>query len=597
MSVAEVDVAGSLLAQPHHDGSEAHVVQRPDDLGDEAVVLLRVPRAAGVEAVGLRYVRDGEPRRVRAEVDRESERETWWRASFPAANPATRYRWFVKGDGGEAWVNGLGVVRHDVPDADDFVMSVDPGGPPWHLESVVYQVFPDRFATSGLDVEPPAWAIPRAWDDLPTGRGPETPYEWFGGDLRGVEEHLDHIERLGASVLYMTPIFPAGSTHRYDATTFDHVDPLLGGDEAFASLVAAAHARGIRVVGDLTTNHTGDMHQWFAAARAGGAEREFYFFDDDGGYESWLGISTLPKLDWRSAELRERMSATVRHWLDAGLDGWRIDVANMTGRFGAVDTNHDAARAVRQAVGDALLLAEHNYDFRPDAASWHDTMNYPGFTRPVWGWLRGDRELYGELAFAVAARDAGEMVASMRAFRAGMPWSSVIHSWVLLDSHDAPRFRTVTGARDRQLVGVGLQMTTPGVPMIFAGDEIGLEGEWGEDARRTMPWSRPETWDATLFDEYRRLIALRRSSPALARGGIRYAHVDADAVAYLRETTEERLLCVASRSERAPLRLPLESLDATELEPLTGGEATFENGTAGLAADGPSFHVWRLTDG
>ena len=110
--------------------------------------------------------------------------------------------------------------------------------------------------------------MPRDWDELPTGRGPETPYEWFGGDLRGVEAHLDHIEALGANVIYLTPVFPAGSTHRYDSTTFDRVDPLLGGDEALASLTRAAHARGMRVISDLTTNHTGDKHEWFVARRA-----------------------------------------------------------------------------------------------------------------------------------------------------------------------------------------------------------------------------------------------------------------------------------------------------------------------------------------
>ena len=94
-------------------------------------------------------------------------------------------------------------------------------------------------------------------------------------------------------------------------------------------------------------------------------------------------------------------------------------------------------------------------------------------------------------------------------------------------------------------------MTTPGVPMVFAGDELGLEGAWGEDARRTMPWDRPEAWDRVLLEDYRRLVALRRSSDALARGGIRYAHVSDDAIAYLRETPRERLLCLATPGRRA----------------------------------------------
>jgi alpha-glucosidase len=185
----------------------------------------------------------------------------------------------------------------------------------------------------------------------------------------------------------------------------------------------------------------------------------------------------------------------------------------------------------------------------------------------------------------------GATVATMRAFRAGVPWEFVLHSWTILDSHDTPRFLTLSGSRERQLVGVGLQMTTPGVPMVFAGDELGLQGEWGEDGRRTMPWDRLDESDP-LLGEYRRLISLRRSSDALARGGIRYAFVDDDVIAFLRESQDERLLCLASRAPHEPVRLPL-----TPLETLYGGEPEVDGGEAVFPADGPSFHVWRLTNG
>ncbi|MDX6508521.1 MAG: alpha-glucosidase [Gaiellaceae bacterium] len=587
MSAVETDRA-TLLGEPHHDGSELYV----ERAADAATVRLR---ASGIEPAGVRYVVDGEPR----VADAVSEGAGWWRATIPTEGPRTSYRWLLTGgELGYGWLNGTGVVDHDIPDDDDFVLTRDPGGPDWHLDSVVYQIFPDRFASSGPDVAPPEWAIPRAWDDPPTGRGPETPFEWFGGDLRGIEQRLDYIESLGANVVYLTPIFPAGSTHRYDSTTFDSVDPLLGGDEAFESLARAAHARGMRVVGDLTLNHTGDGHEWFAAARKGGEERGFYLFGDDGDYVSWLGVSSLPKLDWRSAELRERMDGVIRQWLDAGLDGWRIDVANMTGRYRETDVNHEVAQAARAAVGDALLLAEHNHDSRADlqGGGWHGTMNYPGFTLPVWCWLRADGVEHPFLGLPVPIpRFAGrQAIATMRAFRAGLPWPQILHSWLLLDSHDTARFRTVAGSRDRQLVGVGLQMTMPGVPMIFAGDELGLEGDWGEDARRTMPWDRPDSWDKELLEEYRRLISLRRSHGALARGGIRYAYVGEDAIAYLRETRDERLLCLAARADHAPIRLSLDSLEADELETLYGVDATVLDGDVILPADGPAFSVWKL---
>ncbi|MGI8885312.1 MAG: glycoside hydrolase family 13 protein [Gaiellaceae bacterium] len=609
----------ALLAMPHHDGSELYAPEWPEELGNETTVLLRMPRGRAVDSVAVRYVRDGEPGVAPARIDRETEADVWWRASFPVWNPVTPYRWLLSGgDFGYAWLNGVGLQRFDGPDADDFIATPEPGGPAWHLESVVYQVFPDRFASAGLTVTPPDWAVPRGWDAPPTGRGPETPFEWFGGDLVGLEQRLGHIAALGASVLYLTPIFPAGSTHRYDASTFERVDPLLGGDDALESLVRAAHGRGMRVLGDLTTNHVGTGHEWFAAARngAGVPEREFFFFDDrlEAGYESWWGVPSLPKLDYRSPELRRRVyggaTSVVERWLRPpfSLDGWRIDVANMTGRLNGVDVSGEVARGVRAAGvaarGDALVVAEHSHDARGDlrAGGWHGTMNYPGFTRPVWAWLRGD-ELSGEpasgflgLPVGVPRLPGGSVVETMKRFRAGVPWQSVLHSWTLLDSHDTARFRTIAGSRERQILGIGLQMTTPGVPMVFAGDEIGLEGEWGEDARRTMPWSRPETWDSELYEAYQRLISVRRGSRALAVGGIRYAHVSADAIAYLREVSAETVLCLACRAGSEPLRLPLAALGGHELETLFGADAEIDGDDAVLPAEGPAFHIWRVRE-
>ena len=568
--------AHGLLDAPHHDGSELYVLERPMAPGDTATLRLRAPSAAADE-VALRYLQDGDPHVVRAVVDEERDGETWWRASFRPTNPSTRYRWLLAGgDLGYAAVDGLGPVPHEVTGADDFVLS--PGDwPTWHAESVVYEIYPDRYARSGEPRQPPEWAIPRRWNDTPSG-GRTSGREWFGGDLPGIEHHLDHVESLGANAIYLTPFFPATSTHRYDATSFDAVDPLLGGDDALASLVRACRRRGIRLIGDLTTNHVGYRHDWFLAAQADArsAERAFFYFDESlpFGYEAWYGVPSLPKLDWRSDELHTRMRSVIRRWLDAGLDGWRIDVANMTGRLGAIDLNHEVARFAREAAEGSLLVAEHMHDYRPDldGTGWHGVMNYSGFQRPIWWWLRSpdwDANIFA--ANTPAPRySAVELVEVMRRFRAGVPWDCVLHSWTLLDSHDSPRFRTVCGARDRQLLGVGLQFTTPGVPKIFMGDEFGLEGRWGEDARRPMPWGNPPD---DLVSDYRALAGVRRSSSALARGGIRYVHVSDDALAYVRETRDEAILCAASRTGEQ-LSLPFQSLTPLYESPL--------------------FNIWRI---
>jgi alpha-glucosidase len=605
-----------LLGLPHHDGSETYAPDHPTDLGDDATVLLRVPHGVAVDAVVLRYLRDNEPKSVTATVDRTTDTDVWWRASFPVWNPATPYRWLLSGgDFGYTWLNGVGLQPFDIPDADDFVATPDPGGPAWHLESVVYEVFPDRFASSGLGVEPPEWGIPRSWDERPNGRSRETSVEWFGGDLPGVVQRLDHIASLGANVVYLTPVFPGRSIHRYDASTFDEVDPLLGGDAALAALTDAAHARGMRVLGDLTTNHVGSSHEWFLAAREGREpEREFFYFDDSlpYGYECWSGVPTLPKLDYRSSELRRRVYAdgasVVRHWLEPpfALDGWRIDVAHLTARHRDVDQLVEVSHGVRAAAvasrADALIVAEHGHDARADlrAGGWHGTMSYAGFTRPVWSWLRADTlppvpsRQFVELPVGVPQLPGRAVVEGAARFRAGVPWPAVLHSWVILDSHDTARFRTIVGSRERQLVGLGLQMTSPGVPMVFAGAELGLEGDWGEDARRTMPWDRPDTWDHELLDAYRGLVALRRGSRALARGGIRYAHVSDEAIAYLREAVGETVLCLAVRGGDEQVRLPLAALGGSELETLWGRDAEIAGPDAVLPAGGPAFHAWRV---
>jgi alpha-glucosidase len=595
MTLPALGVQG-LLDAPHHDGSDQYVLQRPDKLGAEAVVRLRLPRATSADRVVLRYERDGEARGVMATVDQETETDVWWRAEFPVTNPMTHYRWLLSGGtAGYTWVNGVGRTSNDVGDADDFVLVAGFRGPEWHLDSVVYEIFPDRFASSGLNVPAPEWAVPRRWDELPTGRGRPTPFELFGGDLRGIEQHLDHIESLGANVVYLTPFFPATSTHRYDATTFDHVDPLLGGDEALRSLAAALHARGMKLLGDVTLNHTGYRHEWFERARAdaGAPQRGFYYFDDSipGGYESWLGHLTLPKLNWQSRALHDRFALVLKRYLELGLDGWRVDVANMIGRYRALDLNRDVAAWTRDQVGDALLIAEHGFDFRSDLSGpgWNGAMNYAGFLRPLWTWLLRDdpdpeqQRWFWGLEAPTPSLDGHATVTALRGFRTGLPWDAVLHSWNLLDSHDVARFRTIAGTAERHLVGVGMQMTLPGVPMIFAGDELGLEGAWGEDARRTMPWDKP--WDEAFLHELRTLVRLRRTLPALARGGLRFVHVAPDAIAFLRETSSEDLLVLAARAPHDAISTPFSSLETLYGEDAVAGV---------LPAEGPAFHIWRV---
>jgi alpha-glucosidase len=560
-----------------------------------AELRVRVPDGAA-DTVLIRYGRDGEARLAEAAAVEQRDGETWWQVEIPLRNPVVWYRWLLAGGSvGYGWLNGRGVHAHEVPPFDDFAITAEPVGPAWHPRSIVYEIFIDRFASSGAVRDLPLWSIPRDWS-LPPDRQSNHPHrELYGGDLRGVEDHLDHVVALGANAIWLTPFFAAESNHRFAASSFDHVDPLLGGDEALDSLIQAAHRRGIRLIADLSLDHCGTRHDWFLRATADPAsvERAFFYFDrsETNGYASWLGYKEMPRLDWRSDELRRRMGEMLRRWVATGLDGWRIDAASTIGRYRDLDLNREIAHWARGHLGETLSVAEYWHDFRPDldGCGWHGVTNYAGFMRPVWWWLRDEAhtaDLFDVFSGAPAPSYGGQDVASVfESFHAGVPWEASLQSWLLLDSHDTPRFGRVCGSRARTIVGIGLQMTMPGVPVIFAGDELGLDGQSGYDARRAMPWDTPDSWDPALLGCYRELVALRRSSDVFARGGLRFVHVQDDAVVYLRETQSERVLCLAARAPHRPVSVPF-----AQLERLYGDEA--EGGV--LPAGGPAFHVWRV---
>ncbi|PRB08807.1 glycoside hydrolase family 13 protein [Microbacterium sp. MYb64] len=616
---------------PHHDGSPLHVSDDAPALGDVVRVRLRVPTAYGpLAAVRTRSNPDHEPEWTDAERIGAADGWDWWEAPVTVRNPRHGYRFLLQhGDGRIEWLNQTGIHGLETLDAEDFALVAEPAPPAWLHESVMYQVFPDRFARSAqADEHPtPDWAIPADWDTPVDPVMPGRAHQFYGGDLPGIIEHLDHLVGLGVNLLYLTPVFPAASNHRYDASSFLRVDPLLGGDEAYARLIEEAHARGIRVIGDLTSNHSGDRHEWFRAAfgNPGAPEEAFYYFTDDDNteYECWLGARSLPKFDWSSEELRERFitgeDSAVARWLKPpyGADGWRVDVANMTGRLGAIDLNADVRRLLRDTVRginqDAILLGESTNDATSDLQGdgWDGAMTYPSFTRPVWAWLsepngepyltaegeeRTESWFFGMQTGGIPRYTARDVVDSMTRFTAGIPWRVRLGNMQPLDTHDTARFAT-NAAPGTVPVAVGLSMTLPGVPVVFAGDEFGLTGVDGEASRTPIPWGteeQPETAERIAL--YRDLVGLRRAHPALGTGGLRWLHVDDECLVFVRESESESVLVLAARGD-VDIELPPGALTGTGAAEALIGDATFavsEGGAVALAADGPVFAAWAL---
>ncbi|HYN35035.1 MAG TPA: glycoside hydrolase family 13 protein [Ilumatobacteraceae bacterium] len=564
-----------LADEPHHDGSL--LAPGPRTIGSTVRARVRVPLVCGTERLRLRTTPDAEPDVVDAEIESESDGAAWWAVDVELTMAVTNYRFLLEGGRlGRCWLNGAGVFHRDVTDAADFRISTATAPPGWLHDTVGYQIFIDRFARSGTDTPTPDWAITQGWHDAVDDTPGVRSRQWFGGDLLGIEQHLEHLERLGVTLIYLTPFFPAGSMHRYDASTFERVDPALGGDDALASLIVAAHARGIRVIGDITLNHTGVHHDWFTGALAGPdvPERNYYFFDEAEpyGYVAWHGVASLPKLDHRSDHLRRRFhdgaaSVAARYLSEPfGLDGWRVDCANTTARHGTIDDNHAVAHALRATMGaiddERWLLAEHCYDASSDldGTGWHGVMAYQWFTRPLWGWLKGPEPRSLMAAVELIDLDGVAMVESMRHLAANVSWDARQASMTMLDSHDTARFRTVVdGDPDRHLVGLVALFTMPGVPTLFAGSEVGVGGDSMDTGRVPFPWDSLDDSEEFL-GHVRALIALRRTTVALQQGTLRWIDAGTDSVTYVRETDDEVILVHLVRAPTDDIHVTFDEL-------------------------------------
>jgi alpha-glucosidase len=596
---------------PHHDGSDLYVSNSAPTIGETITLRVRVPHAYTFAKALIRLYNDGEPRTFELKKKKSNSVESWWEVAVAVENKNISYRFAFIDRGKYNWLNAAGVFDYDVHSNNDFQFVAIPAYPEWIKSSVFYQIFPDRFAKSGDSHVVPDWAHPREWNELPRGRSKYTSSELYGGDLKGVEQHLDHISELGVNGIYFTPFFPAKSNHRYDASSFDEVDPVLGGNKAMFKLVAAAKKRKIRLLGDLTSNHCGAGHPWLAKAlnNKKSKERGYFYWDKSvkHGYVGWWGLASLPKLNFKSAELRKAMysgkNSIVKKWLSPkyGMSGWRIDVGNMTGRLGADDLHDQVMHGIRRAMDevqpDAWLVAE-NGDFVAsdlNGFGWHGAMNYQGFMRPLWNWINNNSAIGGGfqgLPFAMPKISGKSLVASMIQFSASIPWRSLVASMVLLDSHDTARMRTVVmGDKDAHLSAFSAMLTYPGVPSIFAGDEIGLEGAWGEDSRRTINWEDRSEWDHNFHAEVKKLIALRRNQDALINGGLRWVAVEDEFIAYLRESKKQSILVVITRSA-VKVEIDLKPLGFVISKNLYGQASS--GSTVSFSSKGATQGIWEV---
>ena len=489
--------------------------------------------------------------------------------------------------------------------ADDFVpLQPQPGfqitfydptfdTPAWLEGSVMYQIFPERFARGKGGIRAEGLEYHRAmgrpvnlhenWNEPVDWEGGEEydPVDFFGGTLDGIREKLPYLSSLGVEILYLNPIFEARSNHRYDTADYEQIDPILGSNDDFEKLVDEAGALGIRVVLDAVLSHTGADSKYFNALESydepGAVQgwhspyRDWYDFEHPNGptalYRCWWGDPTLPEVDERNpswqryilGELPPRPGAEpgiLGSWMKSGVSGYRLDVAD--------ELPDDVLERIRQSVkgtdGQAAIIGEVWEDAtnKSSYGSWRtyalgralDTvMNYPLRT--------------ALLGFAAGIVDAQQLVTFLKVQKSNYPEPMYRCLMNLMSSHDVERQRSylalggplkqlprsrqlrmsknITADQDRhgaelQCMLAGILYALPGMPCLYYGDERGLHGGGDPFCRATFPWDdaprADRGHDLTAF--YQQLGQLRRGNEALRRGDMACCAFDLDSLCIIR---------------------------------------------------------------
>ncbi len=459
--------------------------------------------------------------------------------------------------------------------------------PAWVAEAVIYQIFPDRFRRSGR-VEEQRLLTLKPWGSDPTEQG------FQGGDLYGVIDALDYLQAMGVSCLYLTPIFSSAANHRYHAYDYLQVDPLLGGNAALDALISAVHGRGMRLVLDGVFNHCGRGFWAFHHVVENGAASPYkdWFhisqwplnpYPKEGescGYDCWWSIPDLPKLNHANPAVRDYLLTVARHWLERGIDGWRLDVPDEVPQNFWIDFR----RVVRAVKSDAWIVGE----IWGDARSWLQGDQFDGVMnyRIGWstlGWTAGDdlRQGYQNPDYPLQPRSTEELL-SIWSATTGWYRPEINRAQMnLLDSHDVPRaLHSLNGDLNALKLALLLLFLQPGAPCLYYGTETGLAGGPSSErssgpepaCREAFPWD--QAWNADLSTYINQLSELRRCHPLLQQGSLSWRSVGSDGLVAQADGLEIWI----NRSRIEALALP-DSLASADMH-----WSTSENTPAGAIA-------------
>ena len=461
--------------------------------------------------------------------------------------------------------------------------------PDWFKNAVVYQIFPDRFFNGNEDgsfLGDREDIIKRNWGEMPFYKaeqfgGEYRANDFFGGNLKGIIKKLPYLEELGITAIYLNPIFKAYSNHKYDTGNYEEIDPMFGDEETFKELCSEAKKRGIRIILDGVFNHTGSNSKYFnkngeydSIGAYQSQESPYYdwfrFMEWPNKYESWWGMETLPQVEEDSKAYREYIlsgkDAIIKKWLRNGASGWRLDVVDELPddfveelRKNAKEEKEDAViiGEVWEDASNKIAYGERRKYFLGDGID--SVMNYPMRTA-----------LTDAVLERISVEELDNRLMSLKENYPAPAYYSLLN---MLSSHDVERIMTLMSgapsrhetdrdfqahftldeyalscARDRALLVMTMQMTLPGVPCIFYGDEVGLQGYGDPFCRSTFPWDKMDETDpgSVMRNAYKKMIDLRKSSKAFTEGEFESVYKAGHVYAYMRTCCDEKFTVIVN---------------------------------------------------
>lgn len=432
--------------------------------------------------------------------------------------------------------------------------------PDWVKNAIFYQIFPDRFARSPRTPHPPGLKF-KPWGTPPAEQG------YQGGDLRGIVDTLDYLTDLGINALYLNPVFMSASNHRYHTFDYYKVDPLLGGDDALRELLDAAHARDMRVMLDGVFNHASRgfwpfhhilenggnspyidwfiIHGWPLAPYAPDAATPI-------NYEAWARMPWTPKLNTANPDVQAYIYDVARYWLDFGIDAWRLDVP--------FEIDDDAFwRGFRDVVKAANPEAYICGEVWEDARRWLQGDQFDGVMNYIFAWSSMSffgaetlRPGYEREHYTLKPLDAPGFARVVDYMHGLYDWQINHAQLNLLDSHDTPRAVWVMSDDTSALKLCALyQMTMPGAPCIYYGDEIGMSSDDDPHCREAFPWGQPDSWDHDLLAFYKRAIALRHAHPVLRTGSFQQVYAEDTVFVFSRKLADAEAVVAFNTASEA----------------------------------------------